>query len=564
MDVRVRNAVRKDVFTISENTNIEILNEIMLLKKQEEVLVVDEDQNIVGIITRDDLTKSLARNVDRKTKVKEIMSRDVITMPKDKLLVEARSDMQRLGINRAPVLDEDGKLLGIITGKTICHRFSDQLEKSTTFLDALLECIETAICVVSNKGDVIFYNKVFEAIFQPSKSIKLTLDYFLPEELIEKIRKGEMSLENLSFENQNNRKFNLTTKPFDLGEGFAGTILNITETTNTIKLVKQLDDTNYKLNFLEERLNEQECNLDNIVSKNPLMRKALQMAKKAANTDYPILIKGERGTGKKTLTKALHMYSSRKAAPLIKINCAAIPSNLFEREFFGLEGQEIGLLELSDNGTLFIDEVENLPRKIQEELLDFLRTRSFTRVKGTEMIQVDTRIITATHCNLKNLIEEGKFLEELYNQIATVYIELPSLRNRREDIIQLVDYFIKENEARYKKTIVDIDSKVLQRFLEYDWPGNIQELRNIVEQLVILSDDGKITLDLLPEFLRQKASILPFDTVKDLGEAAYLAEKKVILDALKKHSFNKTKTAQALKISRSTLYNKINQYGINI
>lgn len=575
LNIRVRDALAKEVFMVADDTNVEKLNEMMLLKQQEEVLVTDSNQKIVGIITTNDLAKSLARGIDRKTPVKFIMTPDVVFMPPDKLLLEAKSEMRKLGISRAPVLDKDGNLLGLLTAKSICDGFSNRLEKAVEFHELILDNVKTAICILDDRCEILSYNKAFEELFRPSRIIKMTPSNFLPAPLVERIKKGEHPLEDIYFESKDSRKFTLKTCRFNIAGQLSGVILNIEEISNVISLIAELDKVSYKLSFMEKQmssLKDRECCFGELVSKNPKMMKAIEMARKIAPSQAPLLIKGESGTGKEMLANAVHENSTRKSFPLIKVNCAAIPSNLFENELFGCEEGDFsgsgkygktGLLELADRGTIFLDEIDELPAEIQVKLLHFLQDQTFFKAGGSRPIRVNVRVITATNKDLESLVREGSFNEELYRRINVITIEIPPLRERCEDIVELVNNFIHEYGNFYNKKIHHIAPGVLKTFMDYDWPGNVRELKNVIERMVILSNNGEITEDILPRYLRQ--DYLTIDTtieINDLNKAADIAEKRVILDTLKKYAYNKTKTARALKISRSTLYNKMKEYNL--
>ncbi|HHW03435.1 MAG TPA: sigma 54-interacting transcriptional regulator [Thermoanaerobacterales bacterium] len=575
LNIRVRDALTKEVFLVPEDTDVERLNEIMLLKQQEEVLVTDSNQKIVGIITTNDLAKSLARGIDRKTKVRLIMTPDVVFMPADKLLMEAKMEMRKLGISRAPVLDEDGNLLGLLTSKSICDGFSSRLEKAVEFHELILDKVKTAVCVLDDRCEILSYNKAFEEMFSPSRIIKMTPSNFLPEPLVERIKKGEHPLEDIFFENKDNRKFTLKTCRFKIAGQLNGVVLCIEEISNVISLIAELDKANYKLSFIEKQmgsLKDAECCFGEVVSKNPQMIKAIEKARKIAPSQAPLLIKGECGTGKEMLAKAVHENSTRKSFPLIKVNCAAIPSNLFENEFFGSEEGDFsgsgrygktGLLELADKGTIFIDEIDVLPSEIQIKLLHFLQEQTFFRLGGNMPVHANVRIIAATNKDLESLVREGSFNTELYRRISAITIEIPPLRERCEDIVDLVNTFVREYGNFYNKKINHIAPGVLKIFMDYDWPGNVRELKNVVERMVVLSNNGEITEDVLPGYLRKDyLTVEATAEINDLNKAADIAEKRVILDTLKKYAYNKTKAARALKISRSTLYNKMKEYNL--
>lgn len=579
LDIKVKDALKEDPLLVQENISVEKLNEIMLLKQPEEVLVIDKDRKIVGIITRNDLAKSLAKGVEYDAPISRIMTSEVIFMPPEMPLTKAREEMRRLGIGRAPVLDETGKLLGILTAKSICDAFSSQLEKAAKFQEIVLNNLESAVCVMDENMNLVYYNETFEKIFgSDEKGMEKFRDILASRFKDGFVNQGDFA-DGLLFESEKDgRKYTIKIKPFDYAENSGGYIVNIEDVTNTLKLLAELDITARKLSCLEERLQSlksTEFNFGKLVSRNREMLKAIEIAKKTSRTSVPVLIKGESGTGKELMACAIHENSERCNQPMVKLNCAAIPPNLFESELFGYEAGafsgasrygKAGLLELADGGTLFLDEIGEMPVEMQAKLLRFLQDGTFYKVGGTKPISVNVRIITATNRPLEQLISEGKFREDLYYRINVITVEIPPLRNRPEDIILLFENFIREFEELYGTKIKRIEPGVKKVFLDYPWPGNVRELRNVIERLVILSEDGVITEDLLPRHMKEEVFFreMPRESgeIVELSTAANLAEKKVIQDTLKRYAYNKTRTAEALKISRSTLYKKIKQYNL--
>lgn len=576
MDVKVKDALRKEVILVQDNITVENLNELMLLKKQEEVLVVDDNNKIVGIITRNDLAKSLARGVDLETEIKEIMTTDVIFMHPDKPLLQARSEMRNFAISRAPVLDDDGQLLGLLTGKGICDTFSAQLEKVVNFQSLIMDNVKTAICILNDKCEILAYNKAFKELFKPSKIFKLSPHHFLPGQLADKIKKGETLLDEIYFENKDGRKFLLKTCHFNFDDKLCGLIMNIEEISDVINLLTELEKVNHRMLFLERQLGntEEQTAFGKLTSKNPKMIEVIELAKRSAPTDAPILIKGESGTGKAMLAATIHEYSDRRKGPFVRVNCAAIPVNIFESELFGLEmgdfkkatsSGKIGLIELANKGTIFFENIHDMPINIQTKLESFIKNKTFYKTGSNTPVKTDVRIIAATDKDLSSLVEKHKFSKELYEYINIISMEIPPLRNRSEDIIDIVKGFVGEFEQLHNKTVENIDSEVLKIFMDYNWPGNIRQLKNVVERLVILCENGTITKECLPEYIKQENTSQPtLQDINDLNQASDMAEKQVIIEALKKCSYNKTKTAEFLKISRSTLYNKMREYNIQL
>jgi two-component system response regulator HydG len=305
-----------------------------------------------------------------------------------------------------------------------------------------------------------------------------------------------------------------------------------------------------------------------------------------AATNYSIILYGESGTGKEVIAKTIHDMSERRDHPFVAMDCGTLSKELSGSELFGhVKGAFTGALqdkeghfEMANGGTLFLDEVGNLSPEVQATLLRVIQERKFKRVGGNKEIQVDVRIIVASNENLQESYRRGKFREDLYHRFNEFSINLPSLRNRKEDILLFADFFLKKTQLELNKEIKGFEDDVLQTFLEYSWPGNLREFRNVIRRSVLLTDpDKKITSSTLPweitnnspfsEPVRPDRSSpsLQHNMHKEkeeisLKEAAIKAEFETIMNTLQQVNFNKKKAAELLKIDRKTLYNKIKNY----
>ena len=299
-----------------------------------------------------------------------------------------------------------------------------------------------------------------------------------------------------------------------------------------------------------------------MISKSKLMRSLMDLAGQVAKADSSILITGETGTGKSMLAKYIHAHSKRKDEKFIEINCAAIPENLIESELFGYttgaftgakKGGKPGLIELANNGTLFLDEIGDMPLNLQAKLLQVLQNRSITRIGGEEAIDVNIRLITATNSNLEEMIEKGAFRSELYYRINVVPLHVPALRNRREDISDLVDSFTQRFNSEYNTNVI-IGKETMKRLEEYKWPGNIRELENLIERLVVTDGKGIVELEDLPN-----AILIMTDEIKDDITVNKIIPLKKAMDEVERQLINAAyeaygssyKVARALGISQS-------------
>ena len=326
---------------------------------------------------------------------------------------------------------------------------------------------------------------------------------------------------------------------------------------------------------LREQL-ENKYGMKSIIGNSPVMTEMFDTIKQVAPTQATVLIQGESGTGKELVAHALHRLSTRNKGPFIPIHCAALSDTLLESELFGHEkgsftgaqAQRRGRFELADGGTLFLDEVSEIDKSIQVKLLRVLEERTFERVGGNKPVEVDIRLITATNKNLRLLVDEGKFREDLFFRLDVVSINLPPLRNRLGDVPLLCNSFLKEFSESNNKQIDGLTSDAVNLLSSYDWPGNVRELRNTMEKMVVLSRSDRLTARDIPHNIKDKARAAGSGTVSyspsSSPDSLADAEKTMIYSALRKHKGNRTKAAEALGINRRTLHRKLNQYESNI
>jgi two-component system, NtrC family, response regulator AtoC len=311
---------------------------------------------------------------------------------------------------------------------------------------------------------------------------------------------------------------------------------------------------------------EEKYIFENMVAKSQRMQKIVEMIKVVANSNVPVLISGESGTGKETVARAIHSLSPRSFRPFVTISCAHLPETLIESELFGHEngvaggGQNLrkGKFEVAVGGTLFLDEVGNLDPNVQAHLLRALEEKSFSRVGGNEVIQAEIRLVSGTSKDLKRASEAGDFREDLYYRLSVVNIDLPPLRERKEDIPLLAEYFLAKFNEENQKQVAGLSEEARNFILSYDWPGNIWELENAIERAVILAKGGRIEGD----DLSQQGMSLPPKTA--LGKTMRDIEKGHILNILIEAKGNCSEAARLLGISRMTLYNKIKSYGLDV
>jgi two-component system response regulator AtoC len=311
---------------------------------------------------------------------------------------------------------------------------------------------------------------------------------------------------------------------------------------------------------------EDRYRFENIIAKSSKMQRVIEVIKVVAKSNATVLITGESGTGKELVARAIHSQSDRRSKPFVAVSCAALPESLLESELFGHEkgsftgayAQKKGKFEFANGGTLFLDEVGEMSANIQVHLLRVLEEKEFTRVGGNEPIKVDVRVISATNKDLRKAIEKQEFREDLYYRLNVVNIELPPLRERKEDIPLLAEHFLHKFAMENRKEVTEFSPEAIEFLLDYDWPGNVRELENAIERAIILSKDSPITTADLPQ-----ENLLPVgstSTGKNLKEV----EKSHILNVLRETGENYSEAARILGVSRMTLYNKAKEYGFDV
>jgi two-component system NtrC family response regulator len=344
------------------------------------------------------------------------------------------------------------------------------------------------------------------------------------------------------------------------GDGDEQITVTIEKATEKAKLQRRIFE-------LENKLETRYC-FDRIIGQSKEIRDTIALARKVAPTNSTVLLEGETGTGKELFAQSIHTGSPRKSKPFVAINCSALPKELLESEIFGYRKgaftgavtDKKGLFEEAHEGTLFLDEIGEMHPDLQAKLLRVIEDQSFTKIGDTRVVRVNVRIIAATNRDLNKEIANERFRHDLYYRLSVMKIHIPALRERKEDIPELVDYFIRIYSGKTKKKIAGASPAFLKKLNDFDWPGNTRELKNIVERAVILTDNHELTPDLLPAEIQsantEVPAIDPYGTLESI-------EKGHILHVLQYMEGNKTKAAEKLGISIPTLYRKLEQYGLS-
>lgn len=492
--------------------------------------------------------------------------------------------------NRTPIW-HDGKVIGAIAvfqDISELESVSKELDSYKIInqeLDAIIESSYDGIYVTDGKGVTERVNTAYERItgYRRSEVIGkymgdlVAAGYFDQSVslLVQKEKKPVTIMQELK---KTGKHVIVTGNPvFNKNGEMVKIVTNVRDITELNQLRQQLEETRELseryLTELEE-LRKQTMMPENFVANSPEMLRLLELVKRVAQVDTTVLLQGESGVGKEVIAKIIHQYSARNKGPFIKINCAAIPEGLLESELFGYEGGAFtgarkqgkpGLIEMAAGGTLLLDEIGEMPFKLQAKVLRVIQEREIVRVGGTRTIEVDTRIIAATNKNLEQMVKDKEFREDLFYRLNVVTIVLPPLRKRRADIKPLVFHFLQRYNKKYKKNI-KLDPDVLEVFYRYHWPGNIRELENTVEQLVVMATGELVTTAALPESMRTVntgRSVLGDTLSLPLPEAVEALEARLIEEALRAEG-TLSAAAQRLGIHRTTVMRKAKKYGIAI
>ncbi|MDB8789225.1 sigma 54-interacting transcriptional regulator [Romboutsia sp. 1001216sp1] len=456
-----------------------------------------------------------------------------------------------------------GKMADLISNKIKAQVKAYELELEKKKLETLVNGIDKAIVSIDVDGNIDKYNLKFKKVFNLENNINGKNIF----KLLEFIKKPSRD----NFKKEKSHSFNYKLDRYEL-KG----IYNI----NEIILKKELKG--YVIDFIDNKdaiKNYNKINkdysitLENIIGNSSIINSVKKEALIASKSTSTVLITGESGTGKELFARAIHNHSNRCENPFVAVNCAAIPDNLLESELFGYEegaftgakkGGKLGKFEIANKGTIFLDEIGDMSLHLQAKLLRVLQEKELNKIGAKSNKFIDVRIIAATNKDLEKMVLKGTFREDLYYRLNVIPISLPNLRQRKDDIPDLIDFMIKEYSRKLEKHVTGIDKNVLDVMLEYKWPGNIRELQNIIEYGVNMSIGEIITLDVIPNKLKNvelEEVLVQNDKIRTLEEL----EKAEIIKALHKYKdYKKDKelVAKALGISRATLYRKLEKYKI--
>lgn len=565
-DIRVKDIMSTTFHSVVPDTPIKQVIDIFLNANLGEVLIIGNDGELQGVVTKKSIMRDFAEGkLKPETLVRAVMHHDVITLSPESDIRTARHIMRMAEVGRLPILDSNKRVIGILTAMHICNGFADKLERIGNYLNVVLDTTAEALLTLDTEGRVIYWNKSAENIFEiPAGEIigrKIT-DYFKDACSQEVLTTGE-AIFNVYSVLKSNKHILKNASPIIQDGKLVGVVCSALDITQTVKLMSELSKVQDNMANMEQRVKVHSLNLIN--TNNAEFQKTLKTAERLAATDAAVLILGESGTGKEMLARAIHQWSPRQNKVFIPVNCAAIPGSLCESEFFGYvrgaftgaskTGQP-GKFELADGGTIFLDEIGELPYEIQGKLLRVLEEKAFYRIGGSATIKVNIRVITATNRDLEQMVRDGKFREDLYYRLSVFRLTIPPLRERTEDIPALFNSFLTDFSAKYGRKLPKIDPTVIQTLSNYNWRGNVRELRNFAERLIVLIDNGSDTVSL------KDIQDLDSDSIREVSNANIFSraadwERECIINLLNKYNYNKAQVARLLNIPRSTLYYKM-------
>lgn len=542
--------------------NIYIDNNSILAKviKTGRHIIVDERDKNYGCIHCADrencrLLAAIGIPIKYKNKVIGGMALIAITDERREILVK----------NQRNLLEFLNHMADLMVSKLIEKEANNKLEITKKQLEIIINSINEGVIAVNEKGFVIHANDSFKKLFCISQDILENLnlfDIFTEELILDLIRMGI---------NFNNRPFLYKNREIEFQGVVSGKTIQIeNKSFGAVLTFKKLSDI---YNVINDISSNEITTFDDIIGNSVGIKETKEKAKKAALSDSTILIIGESGTGKELFARAIHDYSFRRDKPFVAINCAAIPETLLESELFGYEegaftgakkGGKIGKLELANGGTVFLDEIGDMPLHLQAKLLRVLQEKRIEKLGSTKSVAVDVRIIAATNKDIEKLVEQGEFREDLYFRLNVIPLYIPPLRERKEDIKTLMYYFLSEYNRRFKKNIKGFESRAEKMLINYSWKGNVRELKNVIEYAVNMETGEYITVNSLPLRIKQgRSDILKPSEVFNIKDM----EKNLIESALRMYGSDvqgKKTASKALGISMATLYRKIKEYGISL
>lgn len=570
-DLSASDIMRGPVITIDTNVSVQELQEKLRGSLAVAVLIKSEEMGLV--LSERIIELSETHNG---VPVTQLMTKNILPVQSTAALEDIISLISVLGEEGIVIVEEDKGPEGIIILKDLMSILWNKLKITEGRLISVLDSVSEAITIIDNSDRVVGWNYKAQSLYKikSEEILNKKISSFFTNLVVTEARSSIKKYKDTYHQPCHDTHVLINATPIKVGEEVVGSVSCERDITETVYLHRELTKASSQVRKLEKaisRIGEQKDPFAKLIGKSKRLQDAVNMAKRVSVTNASVLIRGESGTGKELFAEAIHQESNRKDKPFVVINCGAIPSTLFESELFGYSGGAFtgadkkgkpGKFELAHSGTIFLDEIGEMQLDMQVKLLRVLQNKVFYRVGGMEPVHADVRVIAATNRDLENMISQGLFRKDLYYRLNVVSLDIPHLRERREDISEIASIFVKEFCSLYSKEILKVSPEIMTILLNYSWPGNVRELRNVVERLVILAEDGVVKREHLPEEIKGFRVVQQSELGSSLIEETERTERQMILKTLEDCEGNKSKAAKILGIPRSTLYYKIKTLNI--
>ncbi|MBS8266816.1 PAS domain S-box protein [Mesobacillus boroniphilus] len=619
LDAPIQPYIKKQARSIRIDTPYREIEQLVKTSKVGTGVVLDEQNKVIGLLTKTDMVVALLKSANTlKDQLETILQHSnigVLMTDGGMQIVYANEAFAQISGRSVDsimsrkldeifpgLLEEDNSphhyekfksILHISSYETVNHdegkillfqdisefeKMAEELEtvkKLKLTIETTLENAYDGILMTDEKNIITMVSPPLLELFNLEKTEVLykPVEQVLPQLKLGNVFSSEMA-EVSDFNEMNGIRYIVHRIPIKKDGKVIGAIGKVMfrQLNEVSELFKRLQKAENKASFYHQQLQKSESarfTWDHIFSEDPYMEKLKKSAAKAAKGRSTVLVRGESGTGKELFAHAIHNSSARGEGKFVVVNCAAIPEDLLESEFFGYEEGaftgakqrgKIGKFDLANGGTLFLDEIGDMSLSLQAKLLRVLQEREFYRVGGNVRVKVDVRIIAATNRNLEEMVKQGEFREDLYYRLNVISLNIPPLRQRVQDVEFLITGLMKELNSMLGTSITGISSQAKAALLRYEWPGNVRELRNVLERAMTFAEHGKIQAEDLPDYLISQLSS-PLSEQISLAEDAELG---AIKKALSQTNGNKAKAARLLGISRSGLYEKIKKYQLSV
>ncbi|NRV88083.1 PAS domain S-box-containing protein [Clostridium beijerinckii] len=505
--MKVKELMTKKVFVLKPNNTFEEAAKLFIENSIDGAPVVDRDGKLISIVTKTDLMKAILNKLEMNTKLETLNLKKVITI-NGEMNIE---DVLKYNVGRLPVIDKNNKIIGIITHTDFINDLVEKISKKCrdikntklglTELDSIIECSYDGIYITDGEANTIKINNAYESITGLKRAEVLGRNMKdLEKEGVISQSATLLVLKNrktttIQQEFKTGVKVLVSSNPiFDKNGKIIMVVTNVRDVTQLYELKEQLQkNKEITLKYVSEieEMRTQLLNTSEIVAEDHKTIEIIQLANRIAKVDTTILMLGETGAGKDQIAKHIHKVSKRSKKQFIKVNCGAVPASLIESEFFGYEKGaftgankegKIGLFEMASGGTIFLDEVGELPMDMQVKLLRVLQEMEVVRIGGTKPIKIDVRVLAATNRDLEDMIKKKQFREDLYYRLNVIPLYIPPLRERKHDILPLINFFLTQLNKKYNFNKI-FASDALNCMYEYNWPGNVRELKILLREL---------------------------------------------------------------------------------